>query len=76
MLYEEWFAAYDLSPTLVIETDRVDYIEHLFDRLELVEAIRKHVGPLPGKEYTLKTSDTRVEDAGAPEHAPAKGAVR
>jgi len=44
-LYEEWFARYNLSPTLVIETDRVDYIEHLFDRLEVVEAIRKHVGP-------------------------------
>lgn len=44
-LYEEWFARYTLSPTLVIETDRVDYIEHLFDRLEVVEAIRKHIGP-------------------------------
>lgn len=44
-LYEEWFARYTLSPTLVIETDRVDYIEHLFDRLEVIEAIRKHIGP-------------------------------
>lgn len=44
-LYEEWFARYDLSPALVIETDRVDYIEHLFDRLELMEAIRNHIGP-------------------------------
>ncbi len=50
VLYEEWFAAYDLSPTLVIETDRVDYIEHLFDRLEVVEAVRKHIGPLPKGE--------------------------
>ena len=45
VLYEEWFAAYDLSPTLVIETDRVDYIEHLFDRLEVAEAIRRHIAP-------------------------------
>lgn len=45
VLYEEWFAAYDLSPTLVVETDRIDYIEHLFDRLELVEAVQKHIGP-------------------------------
>ncbi|AKT36969.1 deoxynucleoside kinase [Chondromyces crocatus] len=42
-LYEEWFARYDLSPSLVIETDRLDYIERLFDRLELEEAIRKAV---------------------------------
>lgn len=56
VLYEEWFAAYNLSPTLVIETDRVDYIEHLFDRLEVVEAIRRHIGPEApphGKKVTL-----------------------
>lgn len=45
VLYEEWFEAYDLSPTLVVETDRIDYMEHLFDRLELVEAVKKHIGP-------------------------------
>lgn len=44
VLYEEWFERYDLSPSLVIETDRVDYVEHLFDRLEVVEAIQKHIG--------------------------------
>lgn len=49
-LYEEWFAAYDLSPTLVIETDRVDYMEHLFDRLEVVEAVQKHLGRAPKGE--------------------------
>jgi deoxyadenosine/deoxycytidine kinase len=43
-LYEDWFARYDLSPTLVIPTDRLDYVEHLFDRLEVTEAIRKHLG--------------------------------
>jgi deoxyadenosine/deoxycytidine kinase len=42
-LYEEWFARYKLSPTLVIETDRLDYIEHLFDRLEVVQAIKKEL---------------------------------
>lgn len=42
-LYEEWYARYDLSPTLVIETDRLDYVERLFDRLEVVQAIRKHL---------------------------------
>ncbi|MBK8251978.1 MAG: deoxynucleoside kinase [Polyangiaceae bacterium] len=44
VLYEEWFENYKLSPTLVIETDRVDYIEHLFDRLHVVRAIEEHVG--------------------------------
>ena len=43
-LYEEWFARYDLSPVLVLETDRLDYIERLFDRLEVIEAIKKHLG--------------------------------
>jgi deoxyadenosine/deoxycytidine kinase len=44
-LYEAWFASYDLSPTVVVETDRLDYVEDLFDRLELVETIAKHLGP-------------------------------
>jgi deoxyadenosine/deoxycytidine kinase len=43
-LYEEWFARYDLSPRLVVETDRLDYVERLFDRLELEEAIRAYLG--------------------------------
>ena len=38
-LYEAWFARYDLSPSMVIETDRLDYVERLFDRLEVREAI-------------------------------------
>ena len=43
-LYEEWHARYDLSPKMVIETDRLDYVERLFDRLEVVRAIRQHLG--------------------------------
>ncbi len=47
-LYEAWYARYDLSPSLVVETDRLDYVERLFDRLELVNAIRERLGsPLP-----------------------------
>lgn len=42
-LYDAWFESYDLSPTLVVETDRLDYVERLFDRLELVRAIEKHL---------------------------------
>jgi deoxyadenosine/deoxycytidine kinase len=46
-LYESWLAGYDASPKLVVETDRLDYVEHLFDRLELLEAIEEHVGIAP-----------------------------
>jgi len=43
-LYEAWYARYDLSPTLVVETDRLEYVERLFDRLELSKAIRDRLG--------------------------------
>jgi deoxyadenosine/deoxycytidine kinase len=43
-LYEEWFARYDASETIVVNTDRVDYLEHLFDRHELLETIRSRLG--------------------------------
>ncbi|MCA9624008.1 MAG: deoxynucleoside kinase [Myxococcales bacterium] len=46
-LYEDWLSRYDLSPKLVVETDRLDYVEHLFDRLELLEAIERHAGIAP-----------------------------
>jgi deoxyadenosine/deoxycytidine kinase len=46
-LYEDWVEAYDASPKLIIETDHLDYVEHLFDRLELLEAIERHAGIAP-----------------------------
>lgn len=46
-LYEAWLERYDASPKLVVETDRLDYVEHLFDRLELVRAIERHAGVAP-----------------------------
>jgi len=42
-LYEAWYANYTLSPSLVIETDRLDYVERLFDRLEVIQAIRERL---------------------------------
>jgi deoxyadenosine/deoxycytidine kinase len=51
VLYEEWFARYDRSPALVIETDRLDYVTRLFDRQELLREIDARLGaasPLPG----------------------------
>jgi deoxyadenosine/deoxycytidine kinase len=38
-LYEEWFERYDLSETLVIDTDRYDYLADLVDRLDLFQRI-------------------------------------
>ncbi len=46
-LYESWVQRYDASPKLVLETDRLDYVEHLFDRLELLRAIETHAGVKP-----------------------------
>ena len=34
--YESWFARYDLGPSLVIDTERLDYLENLVDRIDLV----------------------------------------
>jgi len=46
-LYEAWLERYDASPKLVVATDRLDYVEHLFDRLELLEAVERHAGIAP-----------------------------
>ncbi|MFH1131493.1 MAG: deoxynucleoside kinase [Pseudomonadota bacterium] len=42
-LYEEWFERYDLSPTLVLETDNMDYATDLIDRLDLLQKIEKYL---------------------------------
>jgi deoxyadenosine/deoxycytidine kinase len=42
-LYEEWFASYDLSPVLVLETDKLDYLTDLVDRVDLFERIERHL---------------------------------
>ena len=39
-LYASWFERYDQSPTLVIDTDRLDYVQNLFDRQELGEKLK------------------------------------
>jgi deoxyadenosine/deoxycytidine kinase len=40
-LYEEWFSRYSLSKTLILETDRLDYLEDLVDRIDLFEQIER-----------------------------------
>ncbi len=40
-LYDAWFHRYDLSETLVIDTDQLDYLEDLVDRIDLFERIER-----------------------------------
>jgi len=42
-LYEDWFASYDLSPVLVLETDKLDYLTDLVDRVDLFDRIERHL---------------------------------
>ena len=42
-LYEEWFAQYDLSPVLTLETDKLDYITDLVDCVDLFRRIERHL---------------------------------
>lgn len=42
-LYEEWFEAYDMSPVLVLSTDKLDYLTDLVDRVDLFRQIEKHL---------------------------------
>ena len=42
-LYDSWFERYDLSPTLVIETERLDYISDLVHRIDLLDTIQQHL---------------------------------
>ena len=38
-LYENWIASYEMSDVLVLETDRLDYINDLIHRLDVMERI-------------------------------------
>ncbi len=42
-LYEAWFATYSLSPVLVLESDRLDYVTDLVDHVELLDQIETHL---------------------------------
>ncbi len=37
--YDRWFDDYDLGPKAVIETDKLDYLHDLIDRVDLIEQI-------------------------------------
>ena len=38
-LYENWFASYQRSPTVVIDTDKLDYLSDLVHRLDILKRI-------------------------------------
>lgn len=40
-LYEDWFRRYDLSPVLVLETDKLDWMTDLVDRLDLFRELER-----------------------------------
>jgi len=42
-LYEEWFKGYNLSPVLVLPTDKLDYVTDLVDRVDLFKQIEKYL---------------------------------
>lgn len=42
-LYEEWFERYDLSEVVTIDTDRLDYLTNLVDRIDLFRRIEKYL---------------------------------
>lgn len=42
-LYEAWFERYDRSPVLIIETDKIDYVNDLIHRLDVMEQIEDFV---------------------------------
>ena len=45
--YEDWFARYNLGPTLVIETEQLDYLANMVDRVDLVTALENVLGSQP-----------------------------
>jgi deoxyadenosine/deoxycytidine kinase len=42
-LYNEWIARYDLSPVIEINSDRMDYVTDLVDRIDLLKKIEKYL---------------------------------
>ncbi len=42
-LYETWFASSDRSPTIVLETDALDYITDLVDRIDVLKTIERYL---------------------------------
>lgn len=42
-LYESWIAAYDLSPLIILPTDKLDYVTNLVDYHDIVTVVEKYL---------------------------------
>lgn len=42
-LYEQWFDGYDRSPTIILETDDLDYLTDLVHRIGVLKTIEKYL---------------------------------
>jgi deoxyadenosine/deoxycytidine kinase len=42
-LYEDWMARYELSPVVVLETDRLDYLTDLVDRIDVLKQVERYL---------------------------------
>jgi deoxyadenosine/deoxycytidine kinase len=52
-LYEDWIGSYEMSDVLVLETDKLDYINDLIHRLDVMERIESVLPPELGKPVCL-----------------------
>jgi deoxyadenosine/deoxycytidine kinase len=52
--YEDWYGRYDLGPSLVVETERLDYLQNLFDHQEFLSRIQALLHP-PGPPGLART---------------------
>lgn len=48
-LYERWIESYDMGEVLILETDRLDYVNDLVHRLDVMERIESVLPPELGK---------------------------
>jgi deoxyadenosine/deoxycytidine kinase len=42
-LYEDWMGRYKLSPLVVLESDRLDYLTDLVDRIDVFEQVERYL---------------------------------
>jgi deoxyadenosine/deoxycytidine kinase len=42
-LYEDWFSRYNLSPVITLQSDKLDWLTNLVDRVEMLEQIERYL---------------------------------
>lgn len=55
--YGRWYRSYELGPSLVIDTERLDYLENLFDQVDLTTSLRAVLAGEGSPERGDKTPD-------------------